>query len=304
MSGEQQVAFVARFGPLLAERRLWGYVSNVRDDGIVREGALLFHSDFAFTRGPVQAISLHALEIPAQRRSNDICGRPAGGGDTAERLRARLTGRRVVNAYDFHAPGDQPMRRDTIRPGSPYFEHPDPRPAPAHRRRGRDGEPDAQRQHRRPACSRERRAAALTFSTCCTTTATSCATTGPSAISCCGTTSPFNTAAPTFRWTSRGRCNGSCSVTTHRASSYLNLEQLLADSARPALVSAVTRPRLTVDGIVDAALMVLDEEGIDQFTTINLARRLGVTQPALYGHVRGLDQLARPRCCPGGAGAQ
>jgi AcrR family transcriptional regulator len=53
----------------------------------------------------------------------------------------------------------------------------------------------------------------------------------------------------------------------------------------------VTRPRLTVDGIVDAALLVLDEEGIDQFTTINLARRLGVTQPALYGHVRGLDQL-------------
>jgi AcrR family transcriptional regulator len=56
-------------------------------------------------------------------------------------------------------------------------------------------------------------------------------------------------------------------------------------------MSAVTRPRLTVDGIVDAALVLLDDEGIDQLTTINLARRLGVTQPALYGHVRGLDQL-------------
>lgn len=56
-------------------------------------------------------------------------------------------------------------------------------------------------------------------------------------------------------------------------------------------MSPVARTRLSVDGIVDAALTLLDEEGIDQFTTINLARRLGVTQPALYGHVRGLDEL-------------
>src|ERR1700761_5389288 len=56
-------------------------------------------------------------------------------------------------------------------------------------------------------------------------------------------------------------------------------------------MSAATRPRLTVDGIVEAALVLLDDEGIDQLTTINLARRLGVTQPALYGHVRGLDHL-------------
>lgn len=65
MAGEAQAAFVARFGPLLAERNLWGYVSNVRDHGIVREGALLFHSDFAFTAAPVFAISLHAVEVPA-----------------------------------------------------------------------------------------------------------------------------------------------------------------------------------------------------------------------------------------------
>jgi AcrR family transcriptional regulator len=57
------------------------------------------------------------------------------------------------------------------------------------------------------------------------------------------------------------------------------------------VVSAVVRPRLTVDGIVEAALLLLDDEGIEQLTTINLARRLGVTQPALYGHVRGLEEL-------------
>jgi taurine dioxygenase len=124
LSGEQQVAFVARFGPLLAERRLWGYVSNVRDDGIVREGALLFHSDFAFTRMPVQAISLHALEIPGGGAPTLFADARRAARLLPADLRARLEGQRVLNLYDFSAPGDSPMRRDTIRPGSPGHEHP------------------------------------------------------------------------------------------------------------------------------------------------------------------------------------
>jgi taurine dioxygenase len=124
LSGEQQVAFVARFGPLLAERRLWGYVSNVRDDGIVREGALLFHSDFAFTRMPVQAISLHALEIPSSGAPTLFADARRAAALLPADLRSRLAGRRVLNMYDFSAPGGQPMRRETVRPGSPSFEHP------------------------------------------------------------------------------------------------------------------------------------------------------------------------------------
>jgi taurine dioxygenase len=124
LSGEQQVAFVARFGPLLAERQLWGYVSNVRDDGIVREGALLFHSDFAFTRMPVQAISLHALEIPFGGATTLFADARRAAALLPADLRTRLEGRRVLNMYDFHAPGDQPMRLATISPGSPGHEHP------------------------------------------------------------------------------------------------------------------------------------------------------------------------------------
>jgi taurine dioxygenase len=123
LSGEQQVAFVARFGPLLAERRLWGYVSNVRDDGIVREGALLFHSDFAFTRMPVQAISLHALEIPSSGAPTLFADARRAAALLPADLRSRLEGHRVLNLYDFSAPGGQPMRRKTVRPGSPSFEH-------------------------------------------------------------------------------------------------------------------------------------------------------------------------------------
>lgn len=124
LAGEAQAAFVARFGPLVPERRLWGYVSNVRDDGIVREGALLFHSDFAFTPSPTQAIALHALEVPAD-------GAPTLFADAVNAvrllpadLRDRLAGRRVVNLYDFHRPDDRPMRLAEADPRSPRCEHP------------------------------------------------------------------------------------------------------------------------------------------------------------------------------------
>src|SRR5690606_11731467 len=39
-------------------------------------------------------------------------------------LRARLTGRRVLNVYDFHRPDDRPMRIADVDPRSPRFEHP------------------------------------------------------------------------------------------------------------------------------------------------------------------------------------
>lgn len=51
------------------------------------------------------------------------------------------------------------------------------------------------------------------------------------------------------------------------------------------------RPRLSVDGIIDTALRILDEEGVDGLTTSNVARWLGVTQPALYSHFTNLDEL-------------
>ena len=53
----------------------------------------------------------------------------------------------------------------------------------------------------------------------------------------------------------------------------------------------LARPRLTLQRVIDEALAVLDDEGIDNLTTRNVARRLGVTQPALYTHVASLDEL-------------
>ena len=124
ISGEAQAAFVARFGQLLAERQLWGYVSNVRDDGIVREGALLFHSDFAFTAAPVLAISLHALEIPADGSPTVFADAVNAARILPADLRARLAGHRVLNVFDFHRPNDRPMRVSECDPRSPRSEHP------------------------------------------------------------------------------------------------------------------------------------------------------------------------------------
>jgi AcrR family transcriptional regulator len=50
---------------------------------------------------------------------------------------------------------------------------------------------------------------------------------------------------------------------------------------------------LSLQLIVDTSLAVLDDEGLENLTTTNVARRLGVTQPALYSHVANLDDLRR-----------
>jgi taurine dioxygenase len=124
LPGTTQASFVARFGPLVPERQMWGYVSNVRDDGIVREGALLFHSDFAFTHAPVTAISLHALDVPEDGAPTLFANAVRAAQVLPDDLRAKLTGRTVVNLYDFRLPDDQPMRIENADPRAPRCEHP------------------------------------------------------------------------------------------------------------------------------------------------------------------------------------
>ncbi len=65
LTSDEQLRFIRHFGEPLLETMdgsPFSYVSNVRDDAIIREGALFFHSDLAFTPDPLRAISLFALE--------------------------------------------------------------------------------------------------------------------------------------------------------------------------------------------------------------------------------------------------
>ena len=54
---------------------------------------------------------------------------------------------------------------------------------------------------------------------------------------------------------------------------------------------AKPRPRLELDLVIQAAIAVLDEDGLDGLTTRRLASRLGVQSAALYWYVRDKDEL-------------
>lgn len=51
------------------------------------------------------------------------------------------------------------------------------------------------------------------------------------------------------------------------------------------------RVGLSADGVVDAALALVDERGTEALTLANVAARTGVATPSLYKHVGGLAEL-------------
>ena len=61
--------------------------------------------------------------------------------------------------------------------------------------------------------------------------------------------------------------------------------------APTATASAGSRAGLARDQLIDAALDLLQEAGLDSLSTRRLAERLGVKSPALYWHVRNKDEL-------------
>jgi taurine dioxygenase len=124
LTGEQQLAFVRNFGPVVGEQNAWSYVSNVRPDGIVREGALLFHSDFAFTATPTYGICLHALDVPADGAPTRFADAGRAVAVMPDELRRRLEGLQVRNVYDFCGRDDTRMRVRSSSPGSPWHDHP------------------------------------------------------------------------------------------------------------------------------------------------------------------------------------
>lgn len=56
---------------------------------------------------------------------------------------------------------------------------------------------------------------------------------------------------------------------------------------------AGTRRTIDRDQVIDTALKQVEEHGAEGLTLTGIANELGVTQPALYGHVDGLDDIWR-----------
>jgi AcrR family transcriptional regulator len=55
----------------------------------------------------------------------------------------------------------------------------------------------------------------------------------------------------------------------------------------------VARTQLDEDLVIDTAATIADEEGLDAMTLTRVAKELGISQPALYRHVEGYDDLLR-----------
>lgn len=55
----------------------------------------------------------------------------------------------------------------------------------------------------------------------------------------------------------------------------------------------MARPQLTRELVVETAAEIADREGFDAVTLTRVANELGTSQPALYRHVAGYDQLVR-----------
>lgn len=54
-----------------------------------------------------------------------------------------------------------------------------------------------------------------------------------------------------------------------------------------------SRPQIDPDTVIATAGQIADEEGLDALTLTRVARDLGISQPALYRHVEGYDDLLR-----------
>jgi taurine dioxygenase len=126
ISFEDQVRVVGYLGPVLAGGPEW--VSNVRENGLVPEGALLFHSDFIFTAEPSLGLCLYATEVPPGGSPTIFADAVRAAHRMPPELRRRILGRKALNVFDLSDQrGDVRFREATLGPASPLaprYAHP------------------------------------------------------------------------------------------------------------------------------------------------------------------------------------
>jgi taurine dioxygenase len=126
ISFEDQVRVVGYLGPVLPDGPQW--VSNVRENGLVPEGVLLFHSDFIFTAEPSLGLCLYATEVPPGGSPTNFADGVRAASQLPPELRARVLGRKALNIFDLSGQqGDERFREATLGPEtplSPRYAHP------------------------------------------------------------------------------------------------------------------------------------------------------------------------------------
>ena len=146
---EQQVAFCARFGPLVgsykadAPRRAGQhpsimYISNIRENGqligSLPDGEMMFHSDQSHVEKPAMASMLYAMEIPSHGGDTLFANMYKAYETLPPELRAKLDGLTAENVYDY-SDSTTTKRGSKIREGVKHYAHPVVRTHPITRRK-------------------------------------------------------------------------------------------------------------------------------------------------------------------------
>jgi taurine dioxygenase len=121
LDAEQQRAFVSLFGTIgvrsaaLPHKRPRAFegpdynadamlVSNIRKDGkpigVLPDGEMWFHHDMCYSPTPNRASFLYSIEIPSHGGETHFASMYAAFQRLPERLKARIEGRRVLQAFD------------------------------------------------------------------------------------------------------------------------------------------------------------------------------------------------------------
>lgn len=128
LTSDEQLRFVRHFGEPLLETldgKPFSYVSNVRDDAIIRRGALFFHSDLAFTPDPLRALSLFAVDAPEGAAPTWFANAIRAYETLPEALRQRIEGLCALHTYDLAGQrGDVRYRIADLPPDAPRASHP------------------------------------------------------------------------------------------------------------------------------------------------------------------------------------
>jgi taurine dioxygenase len=90
------------------------YISNTREDGHIKEGRLLFHSDFMFTPFPYRLIALHALEAAPDAAPTRWASAVRAAALVPPALRERVATLQASNVTDVSPAGQARLGRTRL----------------------------------------------------------------------------------------------------------------------------------------------------------------------------------------------
>jgi taurine dioxygenase len=141
LTEDQQVVFAERFGPI-GRSTLGHYtsknpaimiISNIREDGkqigALPDGEMHFHTDQCHQERPASGTMLYSVEVPSTGGNTLFANAYAAYETLPQTTKARIEGRKALNAYDYDAAAT--IRGTRLREGIPSYWHPIVRTHPA-----------------------------------------------------------------------------------------------------------------------------------------------------------------------------